>query len=216
MSGIRRKKQRSGKLSTFNIGESELEKTIAETEKGVAARREVSLPDVIVFDLHGTLDYTNSGVGIPVSALVALKKLGKDVRIFTSSGTFKNVNADADRARAFFAQYNIPLYTNETDAFNGAISGIVVGDKPSDERRAGRHLYKFMSVKDFDLEKFVPTQPDFEAAKALGNKVIEAKGSEIHEQQQLCTCKHVGPHTSACDCIVKHPITEISDSHHQR
>ncbi len=188
----------------FRTRKPKIPREIRELDKyvvGPAIRKriETSLPDRIIVDVHGTWDWQNTGVGIPTSALVAIKKLGKDVIVYSSSGKFKDIPVDIDAARKVLAQYGIPLITDEKKAFSGAASGVVIGDKPSDQRRAAKWGMKFLSVGEFTIEKVISTRPDFTAQKVL-----------THPQQQVCTCevRHPGkPHqTSVCDCRVSHPL----------
>ncbi len=170
------------------MSDSELQRLIDQTNKG--SEKAKDFPHTIIFDWNGTVDARNTGVGIPLKTLKTLISLGKNVVVFTSS-------ADADRKlfmRKICQENNIP-YTDNEDILDYA--DMFVADKDSDERKAGKHGINFVRTWDFDLEK---TLPDV--------KVKIAKGREIHEQKELCTCKHPGPHTEACDCIVSHPVTE--------
>lgn len=105
-------------------------------------------PRAIAFDWNGTVDARNTGVGIPLAALVALKDAGKDVVVYTSS-----VNG-AGKAfmREVLDSYGI-RYTGKEGVLDRV--DMFVGDKASDERKAGRRGAKFVYVGDFDLAEMV-------------------------------------------------------------
>lgn len=111
-------------------------------------RRARDFPHTIVFDWNGTVDARNTGVGVPLGALVALRKMGKEVVVYTSSvdGPGKSYMRETCDA------YGIP-YTGKARIL--ARADMFVGDKAGDERRAGKWGAKFVWVDDFDLSKIL-------------------------------------------------------------
>jgi len=163
-----------------------------ENRTRVGVRRATDFPKVMVFDWNGTIDARGVGVGIPSDVLVALQKLGKTVIIYTSS-----VNADRKLfLRKWAEQHGIP-YTDNPKILKSA--DMFVGDKRSDERRAGRYGVTFVYTNEFSLEKVVP-------------KVVHKAGIESHLQIKQCTCDRLGKKKNAdgasneiCSCQVIHP-----------
>lgn len=131
---IRRSKQRK------------VDKAVKILNEYARPKRNYDFPHVIVFDWNGTVDARNTGVGIPLGALVALKKMGKEVVVYTSS-----VNRPGkSHMREVCREYGIP-FTGKAKVLDRA--DMFVADKSSDERRAGRHGVKFVWVDDFDMSK---------------------------------------------------------------
>ena len=118
-------------------------------QRGIRLKKDAyNWPSVVVFDYNGTLDLRGTGKNIGIDALLALKQAGKTVVIFTSS-----VDADGKEfMRLQLARHGI-IYTDDEDILDQA--DIFIGDKRSDERRAGKHGVKFINVEDFDLGKIL-------------------------------------------------------------
>ncbi len=105
-------------------------------------------PSVIAFDYNGTLDLRGTGKNIGIEELLALRQAGKTVVVFTSS-----IDADGKEfMRSQLAKHGI-LYTDDEDILDQV--DIFVGDKRSDEKKAGKHGCKFINVEDFDLGKLL-------------------------------------------------------------
>jgi len=130
-----------GKKYPLNIAD-----IAAKTDAGV--KRAANFPQTIVFDLNGTIDLRNTGVGIPIEAIIALKNLGKNVIVYTSSTEAPR----KDFMRKALENYGIP-YTDDDTILD--IADLYVADKKSDERRAGRHGINFVYTPDFDFVKTI-------------------------------------------------------------
>ena len=105
-------------------------------------------PQTIVFDWNGTVDARGLGRGIPIDFLSYLMSIGKDVAIFTSSTT----GDDKTFMREECDRRGIPYTDNETILDQ---ADVFIGDKKSDERRAGKHGAKWIHVQDFDADKLL-------------------------------------------------------------
>jgi hypothetical protein len=157
-------------------------------DEGIKEGVKREFPQVIVFDWNGTVDARGTGIGIPAEVLFALKALGKTVIIFTSS-------IQADRKlfmRKWAEEHGIPFTDNMKILKN---ADMLVGDKHSDERHAGKYGVNFVYTKDFAMEKVLPKIPR--------RKIV------THPQNQVCTCdvNHLGKRHNAqsCSCVVDHP-----------
>lgn len=103
-------------------------------------------PYIIAFDWNGTIDARNTGRGIPIQVLQDLQSKGKKVLVFTSS----TQGADKDFMRQTLDQLSIP-YTDDERVLTDV--DMLIGDKKSDEKRAGRYGVKFIDVNEFSVDK---------------------------------------------------------------
>jgi hypothetical protein len=132
-------------------------------------------PSVIALDFNGTVSLQGRGGLIKIEDIKALQAAGKTVFIFTSS-----VDADSKEAmRSSFAREGI-LYTDDEDLLRQA--DLFVGDKRSDERKAGKYGIKFVNVEDFDLNKLLSKHapapgirlPSPDALSNIVNQTVDA------------------------------------------
>ncbi len=169
-----RRGDRGPRRRQFATVQPEIETLAEKVSEGVA--HAADFPHTIVFDWNGTIDARNTGVGIPIEALVALKNLGKNVIVYTSS-------LGADRKlfmRKVCEQHGIPITDNEAILDS---ADMFVADKKSDERRAGRHGINFVYTPDFDFVKTI---------EKGGRQTVQA-GSRHHleGQAQIARLKRV-------------------------
>ncbi len=105
-------------------------------------------PAIIAFDWNGTIDARGIGRGIPLQHLIDLQNSGRFIFIFTSS----TQGAAKDFMREACDKAGIP-YTDNEEALHYA--DIFVGDKRSDEKRAGEYGPKFIFTEDYKPEKMM-------------------------------------------------------------
>ncbi len=129
--------------------ERKVRKAIKVIEKYLGKQRRKTFPQTIAFDWNGTVDARGTGVGIPIAVLDALKKSGKNVIVVTSSPGVESKRF----MRMVLDQRGIP-YTGDYRVLKKA--DMFVGDKRSDERRAGKYGPKFVYAKDFSLREVLP------------------------------------------------------------
>ncbi|SRR6266516_4704241 len=167
-------------------GAESLEKYLRDLDSTIkaGARRSATFPNTIIFDWNGTVDARGTGVGIPSDVLFALKKLGKTVIIFTSS-----VAADRKLFMRKWCEQNGVAYTDNPKILKNA--DMYIGDKNSDERRAGRYGVNFVYTKDFDMSKIVTKH---------GTQTI------THPEHSVCKCGKIVDGKRSCDCVVTHPL----------
>jgi len=103
-------------------------------------------PYIIAFDYNGTIDARGTGRGIPIQVLQDLQRRGKKVLVFTSS----TKGADKEFMRQTLDKLSIP-YTDDERVLTDV--DMLIGDKKSDERRAGRYGVKFIDVAEFSMDK---------------------------------------------------------------
>ncbi len=133
----------------FKVTDSELAKLIDQTEKG--SKMAEDFPHTIVFDWNGTVDARNTGVGVPLNVLIAMRKLGKNVIVYTSS-----VDAPGKEFMRKTLEANDIPFTDNAEVLKYA--DVYVADAPSDERRAGKYGVKFVYTQEFDLAKLLPKE----------------------------------------------------------
>jgi hypothetical protein len=151
-----------------------IQKFLATNKESPFRKDAYNWPSVIAFDYNGTLDLRGTGKNVGIDALLALKQSGKTVVIFTSS-----VDADGKEfMRTQLAKLGI-IYTDDEDILDQA--DIFVGDKRSDERRAGKHGCKFINVNDFDLGKLL--SKSLNKAGAVSMRPGGAQGHTEEDEQ---------------------------------
>ena len=119
---------------------------IAEQMKSEEHGDDYHFPYIIAFDYNGTIDARGTGRGIPIQVLQDLQRRGKKVLVFTSS----TKGADKEFMRQTLDKLSIP-YTDDERVLTDV--DMLIGDKKSDERRAGRYGVKFIDVTEFSMDK---------------------------------------------------------------
>jgi hypothetical protein len=119
---------------------------IAKQMKSEELGDDYHFPYIIAFDYNGTIDARGTGRGIPIQVLQDLQRRGKKVLVFTSS----TQGADKDFMRQTLDQLSIP-YTDDERVLTDV--DMLIGDKKSDEKRAGRYGVKFIDVTEFSMDK---------------------------------------------------------------
>jgi len=119
---------------------------IAEQMKSEELGDDYHFPYIIAFDYNGTIDARGTGRGIPIQVLQDLQRRGKKVLVFTSS----TKGADKEFMRQTLDKLSIP-YTDDERVLTDV--DMLIGDKKSDERRAGRYGVKFIDVTEFSMDK---------------------------------------------------------------
>lgn len=179
--------RRDGRVYRKRMTDSDMKDLIDHLDKRIrdGVVRSGDFPKVIVFDWNGTIDARGVGVGIPVEVLMSLKALGKTVIVYTSS-------VKADRKlfmRKWCQEHGIP-YTDNEKILDSA--DMLVGDKKSDERHAGKHGANFVYTNEFSMEKVLP--------KVARGDVVRFDGVVAHRELNFCK-----KHGKYDDCVVVHP-----------
>src|SRR5438876_4113701 len=119
---------------------------IAEQMKYEELGDDYHFPYIIAFDYNGTIDARNTGRGVPIQVLQDLQRRGKKVLVFT----YSTKGADKEFMRQTLDKLSIP-YTDDERVLTDV--DMLIGDKKSDERRAGRYGVKFIDVTEFSMDK---------------------------------------------------------------
>ena len=116
------------------------------TPKSEEVGDDYHFPYIIAFDYNGTIDARGTGRGIPIQVLQDLQSKGKKVLVFTSS----TQGADKEFMRQTLDKIGIP-FTDDERVLSDV--DMLIGDKKSDEKRAGRYGVKFIDVTYFSMDK---------------------------------------------------------------